>query len=87
MAKATEVTSTPKDNYILTDVDVESLKVKLEAIALDEYFSNLQGEAKRHVESLVAELDEARDLIEVKEGLEREAADEIAVLTQALNEE
>ena len=87
MAKATEVTSTPEDSYTPTIVDVESLKVKLETISLDEYLSNLQGEAKRHVESLVAQLEEAQDLIEVKEQLEREAADEIATLSQALTDE
>ena len=53
MAKATEALSTPQDSYTPTDVDVESFKVKPEAISLDENLSNLQGEAKRHVESLV----------------------------------
>ena len=87
MVKATEVTSIPEDSYTPTIDNVESLKVKLETISLDEYLSNLQGEAKRHVESLVAQLEEARDLIEVKEQLEREAADEIATLSQALTDE
>ena len=57
------------ENYTPTDIDAESLKVKLEAITLDEFLSNLQGDAKVHVESLVAQLEEARDPIEEKEGL------------------
>ena len=54
MAKAIETASTSVDNYTPTDIDVESLKVKLEAITMDEFLSNLQGEARIHVESLVA---------------------------------
>src|SRR4051794_9066238 len=87
MAKAIEATPIPEDSYTPTFVDVESLKVKLETISLDEYLSNLLGEAKRHVESLVAQLEEARDLIEEKDQLEREPADEISILSQALTDE
>jgi hypothetical protein len=54
MVKAIEAATTSVDNYTPTDIDAESLKVKLEAVTLDEFLSNLQGEAKVHVESLVA---------------------------------
>jgi hypothetical protein len=46
----------------------------------------MQGETKRHVESLMNQLGEAQDLPEEKEGHERDAADEIASLSQALEE-
>ena len=57
------------------------------ATSMDEFLANMQGETKRHVESLLAQLGEAQSLIEIKEGLERDAADEIASLSQALLEE
>ena len=57
------------------------------ATSMDDFLANMQGETKRHVESLLAQLGEAQNLIEVKEGLERDAADEIASLSQALQEE
>ena len=46
-----------------------------------------RGRPSGHVESLLAQLGEAQSLIEIKEGLERDAADEIASLSQALLEE
>jgi cell fate regulator YaaT (PSP1 superfamily) len=47
----------------------------------------MQGDTKRHVEALMAQLGEAQDLIEEKLRLEREAADEISSLTQTMVEE
>ena len=47
----------------------------------------MKGDTRRHVESILDQLGEAQRLIENKEGLERDAADEIAVLSQALQEE
>jgi hypothetical protein len=47
----------------------------------------MQGETKVHVEALLTQLGEAQDLLEEKERLEREAADEIASLTHAHEEE
>ena len=87
MAKATEVYPKPKSKYIHTADDVESLAVKREAISMDDFLTNMKGSTKRHVESILAQLGEARSIIEVKEGLERDAADEIAALSQALQEE
>ena len=57
------------------------------ATSLDDFLAKMQGETKCHVETLLAQLSEAQDLIEVKEGLEREAADEIASLSQSLQDE
>ena len=54
---------------------------------MDVFLTNMQGETKKHVEALMAQLGEAQDLLEEKERLEREAADEIASLTQAHEEE
>ena len=36
------------------------------ATSMDDFLANMQGETKRHVESLLAQLGEAQDLIEVK---------------------
>jgi hypothetical protein len=47
----------------------------------------MQGDTKTHVEAFMAQLGAAQDLIEEKERLEREAANEIASLTQAHEEE
>jgi predicted nucleic acid-binding Zn-ribbon protein len=47
----------------------------------------MQGDTKTHVEALMAQLGAAQDLIEEKERLEREAANEITSLTQAHEEE
>ena len=86
MAKASEVSPITKPKCTPT-IDLDSLKVKIEVVSLDEFLTNMQGETKRHVESLMAQLGEAQDLIKDKEGHEREAADQIASLAQALEEE
>jgi len=97
MASATEVTSTsnitPNSNISLLS-DVDSLKVKHEIIGFDDFLSNLQGEGRTHFETLLSRLNEAQELLEEKEdtiyemeGRERDAADEIASISQALEEE
>jgi t-SNARE complex subunit (syntaxin) len=65
-----------------------------EVVALDEFLTNMQGETKSHVEAFMGQLGEAQSLLEEKEEIisefhdhEREAADEIASLAQALEEE
>ena len=53
MAKGSEVSSPspiPKDKNNVMD-DAMSLDVKLEIMAFDEFFSNLQGEAKNNLSS------------------------------------
>jgi hypothetical protein len=47
----------------------------------------MEGDTKRYVEALMAQLGEAQDLLGKKESLEREAAADVASLTQALGEE
>jgi F0F1-type ATP synthase delta subunit len=47
----------------------------------------MQGDTKIHVGALLAQLGAAQDLIEEKERLEREVANEIASLNEALEEE
>ena len=68
--------------------------MKCEVVGLDAFLSNMQGETKKHFEALLSQLGEAQDLLEEKEdtifemeGHEREAANEIASLSQALEEE
>ena len=68
--------------------------MKREVVGLDAFLSNLQGEAQEHFEALLSRLSEAQDLLEEKEdtifemeGRERDAADEIAALSHALDEE
>jgi hypothetical protein len=90
MAKTSEVSpsskSILKSKNAMMD-DLKSLKVKEEVVALDVFISNLQGEAKKHFESLMGQLGKAQDLIELKERFERENVDEIGSLSQALEEE
>ena len=89
MAKSFEVSSPSsisKNKHAMMD-DPMSLKVKLEIMAFDKFVSNLQGEAKIHFETLLSQLGEARDLIELKEGFERENVLEISSLSQVLEEE
>lgn len=90
MAKVMEVSPSSKptltSNSSYTN-DVESLAVKREVVSLDVFLTNMQGETKKHVEALMAQLGETQDLLEDKERLEREATDEIASLTQAHEEE
>jgi hypothetical protein len=47
----------------------------------------MQGDTKIHVEAFMYQLGASQDLLEEKEGLGREAADDIASLTQAHEEE
>jgi PHD/YefM family antitoxin component YafN of YafNO toxin-antitoxin module len=67
MAKATEVsspsTSIPNPSKPMLS-DLGSLKGKEEVVALDEFISNLQGETKRHFETLMGQLGQAQDFIE-----------------------
>jgi hypothetical protein len=69
MAKATEVsspsTSIPNPSKPMLS-DLGSLKGKEEVVALDEFISNLQGETKRHFETLMGQLGQAQDFIEEK---------------------
>ncbi|KAK1670530.1 hypothetical protein QYE76_058689 [Lolium multiflorum] len=90
MAKVSEVSSPPKptsSSNASTIDDVASLAIKREVVGLDAFLTNMQGDTKIHVEAFMAQLGAAQDLIEEKERLEREAADEIASLTQAHEEE
>jgi hypothetical protein len=89
MAKTSEVTTSSKPNSktIVSECDVESLKIKREIISLDEFISNLQGEPKKHVQVILDRLAHANDLLDLKERFERENTDEIGALSQALGEE
>jgi chromosome segregation ATPase len=89
MAKTSEVTtpSKPTSKTINLVSDVGSLKIKQEIVTLDEFISNMKGEAKKHVQTLVDELAHANDLLDLKERFERENGDEIGALSQALKEE
>ena len=95
MAKGSEVNSSSKPiTHISLMDDEESLKVKLELVGLDEFVSNLQGETKERFMALMSELEEAQELLEEQEGTidmlsrnEREAANEIGVLNEALVDE
>ena len=90
MAKATEVSSPSKSmpnpsKPMMSDLG--SLKAKEEVVALEDFISNLQGESKRHFETLMGQLGQAQDLLEEKEEHERNAANEIANLSLSLEEE
>ncbi|KAK1619426.1 hypothetical protein QYE76_024943 [Lolium multiflorum] len=77
---------TSSSNAISID-DATSLTIKREIVGLDAFLTNMQGDTKTHVEALMAQLGAAQDFIEEKERLEREAANEIASLTQAHEDE
>src|SRR3954463_1732699 len=64
-----------------------SLVVKEEIIALDYFFTNLQGEHKIRFEALMDQLAQNEALLEEKGRIEREDAMEIASLKNALEEE
>jgi hypothetical protein len=96
MANATAVTNPPpKSKLNSAPLDCEdSLKVKLELVALDGFLSNLHGETKVHVEALMSQLGEMHALLDVKEneiiemqGHSRDYADEICALSQELENE
>jgi hypothetical protein len=85
MAKATEVSPKPITKpFTPTSHDANSLKVKNEVVALDEFLTNMQGDTKKNFEALMCQLGEAQELIEQKEARERESANEIVALAQAL---
>ncbi|KAK1608662.1 hypothetical protein QYE76_032335 [Lolium multiflorum] len=91
MAKvSTEVKSPSKTssstNALCID-DATSLTVKREIMGLDSFLTNMQGDTKTHVGALLSQLGVAQDLIEEKERLEREAANEIASLKEELEDE
>ena len=67
--------------------DVTSLAIKKEFVAFDTFVTNLQGEAKKHVEALMSQLGAAEDLLEVKGKIEREDSLTIASLNVSLEEE
>jgi hypothetical protein len=68
MVKATEVLPKPITRpFSPAPNDVNSLKVKIEAVALDEFLTEMQGDTKKHVEALMSQLGEAQELVEEKE--------------------
>ena len=67
--------------------DPTRLEVKEELVALDHFISNMQGETKKHVETLMGHYDDALEWLEVKGKIEREDAMEIASLKDNLDEE
>ncbi|KAK1607444.1 hypothetical protein QYE76_031117 [Lolium multiflorum] len=79
----------PNENLITNNAVAlwKSLTIKREIVGLDAFLTNMQGDTKTHVEAFMAQLGAAQDLLEEKERLEREAANEIASLTQAHEEE
>ncbi|KAK1643686.1 hypothetical protein QYE76_061491 [Lolium multiflorum] len=87
---STEVKSPSKPssstNALYID-DATSLTVKREIMGLDSFLTNMQGDTKTHVGALLSQLGAAQDLIEEKERLEREAANEIASLKEELDDE
>ncbi|KAK1605612.1 hypothetical protein QYE76_029285 [Lolium multiflorum] len=90
MAKVSSEVESPSEltsssNAISID-DATSLTIKREILGLDAFLTNMQGDTT-HVEALMAQLGAAQDLIEEKKRIEREAANEIASLTQAHEEE
>ena len=90
MAKTSEVSPSLKPKSKSKNsmsVDLESLKIKEEVVGLDMFVTNMQGDTRIHFESLMRQLGEANNLIELKEGFERENADEISTLSCALEEE
>jgi hypothetical protein len=85
-----EVASPSKPTYssnALSIDDATSITIKHEIVGLEDFLTNMQGDTKTHVEAFMAQLGAAQDLLEEKERLEREAANDIASLTQAIEEE
>ena len=91
MARASAVTlPTP----ILSLDDASSLNVKKEAVELCEFLKDMDGPARTHMEACMSSLGKALETIDEKEdvifemlGHAREAANEIADLSLALDEE
>ena len=70
MAHITEVSSTPPK--AVPDIDYQtSLAIKKELVAFDTFVANLQGETKKHVESLMRQVGIADCLLEEKAKIER----------------
>src|SRR6266567_1082871 len=88
MARAAEVSPKPQPHSISPMVcDENSLDVKLELVALDEFLTNMKGDTRKHFEAIMSQLGEAQELLEEKEKNECDAADEISALSQALEDE
>lgn len=87
MAKGPEVHSHSSPKTMHDMDDPTSLKVKEEMIAFETFLANLQGETKRHFETIMSQYGEALELLEQKGKIEREDANEKANLTIALSEE
>ncbi|KAK1664933.1 hypothetical protein QYE76_053092 [Lolium multiflorum] len=88
-APSVSLFDSPNENRVTNNSHFlcQSLTIKREIVGLDAFLTNMQGNTKIHFEALMAQLGAAQDLIEEKERLEREAANEIASLTQAHEEE
>jgi hypothetical protein len=89
MAKSSEVSSpNPSMPNISNDlgVDPASLKVKQEMLEFDDFISNLQGNTKKHVSSLMVRIAQLNDTLEKKCQIEREDSLEIHALKNALEE-
>jgi chromosome segregation ATPase len=67
-------------------VDDASLKVKQEMLEFDDFISNLQGNTKKHVSSLMVRIAQLNDTLEKKCQIEREDSLEIHALKNALEE-
>jgi hypothetical protein len=67
--------------------DVSSLKIKKELVSCDEFIANMKGQTKVYFETLMCQLDDARDTIKEKEEFERLATDDIGSLSIELEEE
>ncbi|KAK1663305.1 hypothetical protein QYE76_051464 [Lolium multiflorum] len=89
MAKSSELSSPiPSMPNISNDlgVDPASLKVKQEMLEFDDFISNLQGNTKKHVSSLMVRIAQLNDTLEKKCQIEREDSLEIHALKNALEE-
>ena len=83
MANVTEVSSpSPKTMHEMSDQS--SLVIKKELVAFDTFMTNLQGEAKEHVESLMIQLCAAEELLQEKSKIEREDSLTIASLNASI---
>ena len=67
--------------------DATGLKIKEERVAFDSVMTNLQGDYKKHFGALMDQLAMANDRIEKMGQIERDDANEIASLNNALEEE
>jgi hypothetical protein len=87
MASTTDVSSSSKSISKSKLDDPKSLKIKEEVVALEDFLSNMQGPTKMHFEALMGQLGQSQDLLKEKEEHERDAANKIASLSLALEEE